>query len=134
MISPDAARKAAIRGLMFHGLTEGMSERIASQMVTFQPDEWARILNRVERGEVKHLYVIVTHFDRHAFGTFLYAPADDNNIATLTTWLGTGMGSGCLVDDTRPVDEVEADQKPGAYEVSLFDIAKEVNRAVLGVR
>jgi hypothetical protein len=133
MISPDAARKAAIRGLMFHGLTESMSERIASQMVTFQPDEWARILNRVERGEIKHLYVIVTHFDRHNFGTFLYAPADVNNIATLTTWLGTDMGSGCMYD-TRPVDEVEADQKPGAYEVSLFDVAKEVNRAVLGVR
>ncbi|HLK64474.1 MAG TPA: hypothetical protein VKU19_13605 [Bryobacteraceae bacterium] len=128
----EIARLAAVRGLMAHGLTENMAERVTHRMVTFQADEWARILERVNRGEVRNLYVLVTHYDSSNFGTFLYAPAEVNNIATLTAWLGSQMGAGCLADN--PVDEDEPDLEPDAYSVSVFDIANEVKRGLRGGR
>ncbi len=123
----DAARNAASKALMAHGLTENMAVRIVSRMVGFQSDEWTRILERVRKGEVKNLYVLVAHFDSTNFGTFLYAPIEVNNIAVLTKWLSSDMGAGCWVDS--PVDEEEeASLEPGTYSVSMFDIANEMNR------
>jgi hypothetical protein len=126
----ETARAAAVRGLIAHGLTENMAERITRYMVAFQPDEWSRILERAKRGEVRNLYVLVTHFDETRFGTFLYAPAEVNNIAVLTAWLSSKMGAGCWLENLT--DEIEPDQEPGAYSVSVFDIAQEVNRQVSG--
>ena len=127
----ETARIAAVRGLIAHGLTENMAVRITQRMVAFQPDEWGRIIDRVQRGEVKHLYVLVTHYDSVNFGTFLYAPAAVNNIAVLAKWLGSEMGGDLLTDDAGPVDEYERSMEAGAYSVSLFDIANEVNHWIL---
>jgi hypothetical protein len=99
-----------------------MSERIASQMVAFQPDEWARILNRVERGEVYRLYVFVTHY-RSGFGTFVYAPGDTDNTAEVLAMLGAPAKSGWI-----GVPESETVRHRCA--VSMFDIGPEVCAAV----
>ena len=80
-----------------------------------------------QAGELNKLYFLVVRFPKGQFDTFIYAPAETDNIEVLKTYLSTKMTSGAKDPDCKP--EEWDSQEPGAYPVDCYEIAGEVNRA-----
>jgi hypothetical protein len=131
----EAANAGAIRALVGFGLREDVAQRIARRMVSFQADEWRRIVERAKNHALVHVYVVVTHYDGSNFGTFLYAPENVNNIAVFAKYLSRDMGAGSQVSDSYQIGETYGEDEAEAaleevYPVSVFDIANEINAAM----
>lgn len=120
-------------GVLCNGVSQSTAELIALRTVSDQPDEWNRIIARCEARLLPHVYLFVTKFGEHRFTTFVYAPDETDNSAVIRELLSTDMGVGCLAEDSRPVDEIEASYNPGANPVDVYDVAAEVNRAVRSI-
>lgn len=121
--------RAAVSGFVRQGATATMAETIAQRMIQEQPEEWARIIDRCERGEVSRLYVFVTRFGEWRFTTFTYAPGDADNSADIARLLGTRPAHGWV-----GAPETEVPELRNAYQVSTFDIAAEVCNAIKRVQ
>jgi hypothetical protein len=121
----SAARTAAVRGLTRHFLTPEAVDLIVATMIGSQPEEWERILDRCGRGEVCHLYVLVSHREHGRIQTFLYAPGEQDNVADVIDLMGARVYSGFKGDQNYG-----RLPQPGTYSVSCFDIGSDIRGAV----
>jgi hypothetical protein len=125
----QVAYDAAVRALVCLGLTERAAAAIIGRAQANQPAEWERIVARCQSGEtVSRVYVVVKNEGGAMADAFVYAPGEQDNIRHVIDFASQGPDTG-----SGPGDE-QATAEPvfGFYQVSVFDVASELKRA-LGV-